>query len=85
MVLLGTPPEGKVPEKKNTGLLHSMQMRKLDHAQRNMQRHLPLWLLAFLRLRLGSPEKKINNKHKLAKILRVKILSRLNAKTTVLH
>ena len=58
MVLLGTPPEGKVPEKKNTGLLkHSMQMRKLDHAQRNMQRHLPLWLLAFLQLRLGSPGK----------------------------
>ena len=85
MVLLGTPPEGKVPEKKNTGLLkHSMQMRKLDHAQRNMQRHLPLWLLAFLQLRLGSPEK-INNKDKSIKILRVKIISRLNAKTTVLH
>ena len=58
MFLLGTPPEGKVPEKKNTGLSkHSMQMRELAHTQRSMQRHLPLWLLAFLQLRLGSPGK----------------------------
>ena len=87
MVLLGTLPESKVPEKKsrfrNSLLKHRMQMRQLDHTHNEACNGTCLcgcWL--FFSCGWGLL-KKINNKDRLIKISDIKSedhLSRLNAK-----